>query len=345
MEKKFLIFLLIVLAFPGLLLGQSSAKNVSKTGTTAAPFLEIPVGARAVGMGGAFVSIANDATALYWNPAGIVKLGRNELIAVHTGWIAETSFDFAALVLPLGGFGTLGISIISLSMDDMKVRTIEKPEGTGEFFSAKDIAAGISYARELTDRFAIGFNAKFIQQRIWHMSANAIAIDAGTTFRTDLFGGMTIGATISNFGTPMKLSGRDTRTFRRVDETKQGSNERIPYNIEMDSWNLPLVFQFGVSTNALNTKQYRWTIAVDALHPNDNYESVNIGTEFAYRSFFFLRGGYHSLFLDEAEGGLSLGFGLSTEMLFGNAVVHIDYAYRDMGRLEDVNVFSLAIIF
>src|SRR3990172_9747244 len=78
------------------------AQNVSKTGTTAANFLEISVGAPAMGMGGAFVSIANDASSLYWNPAGIAKANNYEALVTHTAWIAETNFDFAGLVLPLG---------------------------------------------------------------------------------------------------------------------------------------------------------------------------------------------------------------------------------------------------
>ncbi|HEX9006918.1 MAG TPA: PorV/PorQ family protein, partial [Bacteroidota bacterium] len=187
--------------------------NVSKSGTVAATFLEIPVGAAAVGLGGAFVSLANDATALYWNPAGTATFQHAEALVQHTAWIGDTKHDFAALVVPLGSFGTLGLSFISLSMSDMAVRTVDRPEGTGEFFSAGDIAIGISYARTLSDRFSIGFTGKYIQQSIWHESANAIALDAGTTFRTDLLGGLTIGAALTNFGTTMQMSGRDTRQF------------------------------------------------------------------------------------------------------------------------------------
>jgi len=131
------------------------AQSVSKTGTTAAAFLEIPVGANAIGMGGAFVSISNDATSLYWNPSGISAHENYEAVLNHTNWIANTSFDFVGLIIPLGDFGNVGFSFTSLSMDDMKVRTVEQPEGTGEYFSAGDISIGISYARNLTDRFKL----------------------------------------------------------------------------------------------------------------------------------------------------------------------------------------------
>lgn len=321
------------------------AQRVSKTGTTAASFLEIGVGANAGAMGGAFVSIANNASALYWNASGIANISQNETLVSHTNWIAQTSFDYAALVLPLGNFGNLGFSFTSLSVQDMKVRTVDQPEGTGEYFNAGDLAVGLSYARNLTDRFSIGFTAKFVQQKIWHMSAIGFAFDAGTLFRTDLFGGMVIGASISNFGTPMQLAGRDTRQYISVDNTKLGSNSQIPSNIELNSWDLPLIFQIGVSTKVLNTLDYKLTLAADAINPNNDYESMNVGAEFSFKDFIFLRGGYQSLFLKSSEGGLTLGIGINTKMLFSNTIVSFDYAYRDFGRLESVHTFSVDIKF
>ena len=127
----------LILLLPFCLMGQS--KDVSKVGTTAATFLEIPAGAVAVGMGGAFVSQANDASALYWNVGGISTIGKYDLHLANMNWIGDTKYNFAGLVIPLGEFGTLGLSFTSLSMDDMAVRTVENPEGTGEFFSAGDM--------------------------------------------------------------------------------------------------------------------------------------------------------------------------------------------------------------
>lgn len=341
MKIKYL--LLIFIIFNVSIFCQS--KNVSKTGTTGASFLEISAGAAANGMGGAFVSLANDASALYWNPAGITSQDQFNVLVEHTEWIAETNFDFAGLILPLGDFGILGFSFTSLSMPDMKVRTVEMPEGTGEYFSANDIAVGITYSRNLTDRFSIGFTAKYIQESIWHMSAKAFAIDAGTIFRTDLFGGMKIGAAITNFGSSLQLDGRDTRQFIRIDDTKLGTNENIPTDIELDSWDLPLNFQIGISTLPINTEDYKLTLAVDAIHPNNDYESVNVGGEFTFMNFLSLRGGYRSLFLKDSEGGLSLGIGVNSKLLFSQTAAFFDYAYRDFGRLQNVHIFSVSLKF
>lgn len=339
LKLAFYIFLFLTLSL------YSLAQNVSKRGTTAATFLQIPIGANATGMGGAFVSVANDATALVWNVGGIANLEQFEAQVSHTDWIADTKFDFLGVVLPLGEFGTLGMSLTSLSMDDMKVTTVEKPEGTGEYFSASDIAVGLSYARRLTDRFSLGITVKYIQQSIWHMSASAVAIDAGTFFKTSLFGGMVIGASISNFGSEMEMNGRDTRYYIRVDDTKMGSNDRIPTNIDLDSWDLPLYFQIGVSTDVLNEDNYKLKVALDAIHPNNDYQSMNVGFQFSVFNSVYLRGGYQSLFLEDAEGGLSFGLGVDSKMLFSDTVVRFDYSYRDHGRLENIHSFSLSFLY
>jgi len=321
------------------------SQNVSKVGTTAASFLEIGVGAPANSIGGAFVSIANDASSLYWNVSGIANLNQSEVILVHTDWIADTKFDYAGLVIPLGDFGNFGLSFTSLSMEDMKVRTVEQPEGTGENFSASDISIALSFARKLTDRFSIGITAKYIKQSIWHMSSSAFAIDAGTIFKTDLLGGMTIGAVMTNFGTPMRLEGRDSRYFIRVDDTKQGSNDRIPTDVEMDLWDLPLYFQIGVSTPAFQYEDYKLTVAADALVPSNDYQSLNVGSEFSFMEMFSIRGGYNSLFLKDAEGGFSIGAGVNSKMLLSSAIVRFDYAFRDFGKLKNVHSFSVGIKF
>ncbi len=326
-------------------MAQTTNTDVSKTGTSAATFLEIPVGASAIGMGSAFVSVADDATSLYWNPARITSQSQYNFVAVHTNWVVDTKFDFGGLILPLGEIGSLGVSLTMLTMGDMKVRTVDQPEGTGEYFTAGDLAIGLTYARKLSDRFSVGFTGKFIQETIWHEQASAFALDVGTTFRTDLFGGLTIAAVLMNFGTPMQLSGRDTRQFISVDPANSGSNFQIPSDIEMDSWSLPLLFQFGISTNVVRQENYRWTVAADALHPNDNYESMNLGTEFSYQESIFLRGGYESLFLPDAEGGACFGVGVNSKNLSGSFAVAFEYAYRSMGRLENTHTFSIGIAF
>ena len=230
-------------------------------------------------------------------------------------------------------------------MPDMAVRTVEKPDGTGEMFSAGSVAMGLHFARNLSDRFAIGFTAKYISEKIWNMQAQAFALDAGVLFTTHFFNGMRIGASISNFGTDMQLAGRDTRTFHAIDPTKTGSNDLIPENIEMDSWSLPLNFQIGIAADIVKSDENMLTLAVDALHPADNYESMNVGAEYSFERLLFVRGGYQSLFLIDGEGGLSFGAGVLVNLFGDNVRARFDYAYSDLGRLKAVNVFALSVLF
>ncbi len=318
-------------------------KNVSNVGTTAAPFLEIGVGARAIGMGGAFVATANDASALYWNVAGIAQLKRPEVLFVHTNWLADIRFDYAGVVIPLGVYGSLGASLTSLSMGEMLVRTIEEPDGTGERFSAADLALALSYGFNLTDRFSFGITAKYIYQRIWKETAQGFAIDVGTLFRTGLKG-LRIGAALSNFGTDMRLSGDNLLVYHDIDPYKLGNNDRIFAELKTDAWPLPLIFQAGLAFEAWETEQQRFTLAVDALHPIDNTESMNIGMEYAFREQFFLRGGFRNLFLRDGEEGFTLGAGFYVRFL-GNFQVKLDYAYADFGRLQNVQRFSINVAF
>ncbi len=317
--------------------------SVTKVGTTAASFLGIGVGSRAIGMGGAFVSIADDATALYWNPAGLANLQKNEVVLVHTEWLADINFDFAGIVIPLGDAGTLGGMVTVLSTADLPERTIDMPEGTGNFFSVGDLAIGLSYARKLTDRFTIGGSVKYINQRISQMSAHGIAVDLGTLFDTGLYG-LRIGAALTNFGTDMRLAGKDALVLVDIDPIHTGNNERVEARLDTDSWPLPLYFQAGVAKDVISRENNRITVAIEFVHPTDNTESLNLGFEYQLWKTVSLRGGYSNLLLDDSEEGLTFGGGVATRFL-GNVKLKLDYAYADFGRLDNTQRFTLALEF
>jgi len=339
---KRLIMFFICLGFATTASGQFIS-DVSKVGVTAAPFLEISVGARAVGMGGAFVGTADDASALYWNPAGIAKMSRPEAILVHIQWIADISFDYVGFVMPMGSFGTLGASVTSLSMNDMMVKTVDQPEGTGEYFGAGDIAMALTYAFNVTDRLSIGFTGKYIQQHIWNESAWGIGFDIGTLFTTG-FRGLRIGATLSNFGTDMRMSGKDLLVYHDIDESIDGNNDRIFAELQTESWPLALNFQFGVAMELFDNEIHRITVASDALHPSDNTESVNIGMEYALKDMIFLRAGYKTLFMRDSEEGITLGGGINMKFM-DSLKLRLDYAYADFGRLQNTQQLTLSIQF
>lgn len=312
-----------------------------KTGTTAAQVLKFNVGPRAIGMGGAFTSVADDILSTYWNPSGTASITSNEVFFNHTDLYLDIKHDYAAFATNLSDFGTVGLFVSVLSMDEMEVRTIENPEGTGEFFDAGALVVGLNYSRFLTENFSIGFNFKYVNESIWHMSANGFALDVGTLYKIPILNEFRIAASISNFGTKMQLSGRDvTKTIA------SGSTGRdiLNANLELDHFDLPLLFRFGVSADLLKSESSRLTLAVDAVHPNDHSEYINSGLEYSWNEILFIRGGYNSLFETDSEKGLTVGFGLNYRLI--DAIkIKLDYAYQDFGRLNSVHYFSFGIKF
>ncbi len=343
MKSKILNIYVLLLMLATSLFGQSFTTDVSKKGTTAAAFLSIGQGTRATGMGSAFVALADDPSALYWNPAGITKVNGVGFIVDHTKWIADVDYNFLGVTYNLGELGTIGLSFTTSNIGDMKVTTIEKPEGTGETFSATDAAFSLAWAIQLTENFSIGFNPKFVYQNIWKTSASAFAIDMGVQYVTP-FDGMVLGMSISNFGTKMQLEGNSALVLYDPDPNSSGNNGSIPAYLQTDSWELPLNFRVGVAYVPLKTDQHKISLALDALHVSDNYESVNFGGEYTFNDFFSIRGGYKSLFLKNSEESYSFGAGIK-QLLLGNTAVQFDYAYQDFGRLNNIQKFSLSITF
>ena len=322
----------------------AQSQNVSRAGTTAGAFLEIGVGPRAAALGGAFTAGVDDATALYWNPAGLSQMRTAEVTSAHSEWLGDVSHDFVGVAVPVGS-GRVGVSVTRLGVPEMTVRTELNQEGTGETFDAADLAIGVSYGRAVTDRFSIGATAKYIEQRIWHSTASAFAVDLGTQFKTDFFGGLTIGAAISNFGSDLQLDGRDLRTFVDPDPAQDGNNGQIPVDYSLDAWSLPLDFKIGVVAQPMRSRMNQLTVSLDALHPSSNYESLNLGAEYGFRERVFFRGGFQGLFLPEREGGLALGLGVHQPLPYENGVAKLDYAFRDAGRLGPVHTVGLGVTF
>jgi len=315
--------------------------QTTKTGTTATQVLKFNVGPRAIGMGGAFTAVYDDITALYWNPSGTANIQTNEAFFNHTALYADIRHDYAALATNLSGLGTVGAFVSVLSMDEMEVRTIENPEGTGEFFDYSTLVLGLNFSRYLTENFSIGFNVKYISENLWHMNATGLAVDIGTMYKIPVLNELRIASSISNFGTKMQLSGRDATV---IYQSGAGNENLINSNIELDKFDLPLIFRFGLSADVIKEEMSRLTIGVDAIHPNDHTEYINTGFEYAWNEIIHVRAGYNSLFEKDSEKGLTLGFGLNYRII-ELVKVKLDYAYQDFGRLNDVHYFSVGINF
>jgi opacity protein-like surface antigen len=337
-----LFVLILVLAF-----GNAQAqldRSTSKVGTTVAQFLKIGAGARAIGMGGTYTAVSNDIYSVYYNPAGVVNSGGFGQVAFnHAQWLASINYDFAALSLNLQDFGTIFFSLTSLGVPEDKVRTFDFPEGDGRVWDASSLAVGAGFAKKLTDKFAIGFHAKYIREAIWNTSASGFAIDVGTYYVTP-FNDLVIGASISNFGSKMQLEGRDILFNTDPDEDPNTGPNNVLARYETDKFDIPLTFRIGLAMDVVRERYFRVTAAVDATHPNDNTEYVNTGIELAYDEMAFLRVGYKSIFLRDSEQGLTFGGGLKYSFN-EQFTIFLNYGWADYGRLENVQFFDVGIGF
>lgn len=318
-------------------------QNVSKRGTTAATFLSIAQGARGMAMGGAFVAVVNDPSALYWNPAGLADVEGIGFLVDNTSWIADIQYNYIGATVSAGPIGVLGLSVTMSNIGDMAVTTVERQDGTGEVFGVSDLAVGLSYGIKLTDAFAIGFTPKFVHQKIWKMSATAFAIDLGVKYRTP-FEGFTLGMSISNFGTKMQMQGNNALVLYDPDPSGSGNNGRIPAQLATEEWELPLNFRVGLAYDLPLGEVGHLTLAADAQHPSDDYESVNVGGEFQFNDVLYVRGGYKTLFLADSEEGVALGLGVR-QYVIGNVRLALDYAYQDFARLASVQKITLGVQF
>ncbi|MEE9168846.1 MAG: PorV/PorQ family protein [bacterium] len=332
-----------LIAFISLCSSIANGQDITKVGTTAAKFLNIPVGARALGMGGAFVSIADDATSMYWNPGGMARLTNNEFFVMHSEWLADISFDFVAFVLPIGQ-GAAGINLTAMTMGEFDVTTEEFPEGTGETFSASSYAVGFTYAHNLTSDFSIGANFKYITEKISNSSANSIAVDIGTLFKTP-FAGIRLGASISNFGEKMQISGDDLLVQKDIEPQISGNNPNVNAFLATEKFDLPLLLRIGISWEAINNETNRLTLAIDGAHPNDNEEFINVGGELGlFSETIFIRGGYKSIFLENQEEKFAFGGGFQYKVATGLNMA-ANYAFEQFEHFDNVHKFSFTLQF
>jgi opacity protein-like surface antigen len=332
--KKFICSLLF------LFVSITSAQN--KVGTTAAEFLTIPVGTKALGMGAAFTSVADDITAAYYNPGSLSRISENQFLTNYSEWLVDTKYSWIGLGVKLSSDDYIVLSVTSLDYGEEEVTTISLPEGTGEKWDASDIAISLSYSRNLTDRFSIGGSVKYIQQKIWNESASSFAADIGLLYKTQVEG-LNLGMSISNFGTGMELDGKDLLRAVDIDESYNYNNSTITSNISTDKWELPLIFAVGLSWKYDLWDDLYLTTAADAVIPSNENTYINLGGELQWKDVFFARAGKNSFLKENAEEGFTLGAGLKYEL--SGLKLSVEYAFLDFGNWSNLNRYSITIGF
>ncbi|MDZ7386581.1 MAG: PorV/PorQ family protein, partial [candidate division KSB1 bacterium] len=146
--------------------GQAAAGGVSKS---AVLFLRIAPGARAAGMGESFCAVADDATAVFWNPAGLAFQKGREISLMHAKWLPQLAddlfYEFGAFRLPIEGLGTFGFNVTYINYGEQIWTGEEGPEELGRFTSY-EFAVSAHYATLLNENLGLGLSMRYIRSSL-----------------------------------------------------------------------------------------------------------------------------------------------------------------------------------
>ena len=324
-----------------LMLAGSVSADWTQAGATGAQFLKIGVGSRYQAMGEAAVATVNDVYAMHWNPAGLVEVENWSVGFTNVNWLLDVKLNYVAAAHYFEDVGVFGFSATVLSMDEQEITTFEQQNGTGQYYDASSYALTVSFARQLTNKFAFGASVKYLGERIHNEKASGYAFDFGTLLYTG-FRTLRLGMSINNMGPEMQFSGNDLNVS--YDSLGQlYPNHENPYGaaIKATPYDLPMTFRVGMAYDIETGSNSLLTLSGELKHPSDLPRQGALGAEFAFAEKFFLRGGYK---LNYDEEGLTLGGGLATNVSDRTKLL-VDYAWQDFGRLESTQRFSIGFSF
>ncbi len=281
-------------------------------------------------MGESYVAIANDAEALYWNPAGISQFNEQTVFFAHTQWVVDIDLEYAGFVYHLDPSNSFGLAFTYLHTDEMKETTELQPFGTGRYFGYSDFLMAITYARNMTDKFSFGLSVKYMQENIAELTTRGLLFDLGTFYRTG-FESLRFAVAVTNLGQEIAPAGSFTYQNLQAEQVEVTSFQSSPP---------PIMFRLGIAAEVIETEDHILTTSVQLNHPNDNEENINIGMEYWWQNTIALRAGYKTARIEE---DFSLGAGVYLPTGFTN--FRVDYAFTNFGRLGYVNRFSIQFQF
>jgi hypothetical protein len=277
-------------------------------GTTGASFLKIGIGAKSAAMGEAFTAVANDVSAIYWNPSAVGKLSQKEVAVMYNKWIAGINHEFLGYIHPFNNY-SVGIGCIFMNMEPIPYTTIETTWLSNKSFTAYSYAVLVNFSKKKNNLF-FGTNLKFIQEKIYDYSASAYALDFGLLYNV-VKTKLDLGMSLLNIGTPIKFK----------DEADM----------------LPLEIRVG---SAYYFKE-KIIIGFDISQSIDNNPELHCGMQYLPFSFIAFRAGYKYKIggNDIERTGVSVGVGICYK------IITLDYAFVPFGTFGDTHKVFLSFKF
>jgi hypothetical protein len=348
--------------------GNPNQNDNTGFGTTSAEFLLLGAGARGTALGGAYGALANDVSALYYNPAGVALLDRPGVTIGTYDYVAGTNYTWGGVAFPFsGGSRTVGFQIGTFGFKDQPVYTEEQPDGTGATYSVAETFLGATFAQNFSDRFSAGLTVKYVNDRLGTVNGSAFAVDFGTSFHVSLDDHpVKFAFTLANLGSNLNYSGTGLRgAVPRTPIPGQDDVPTLPQQSDLSTKDFPLptTFRVGLAYDIISQDNNRLTALGDFNQPNSNKPGFAFGGEWATAKLggsnlgFALRGSYSytgannvdltaasqtALNDEETLQGLAFGGGVGYSGGSGFSL-GLDYAYKYLGVLGPTNFFSFSL--
>jgi hypothetical protein len=279
-------------------------------GRTAADFLMIGHGARAASLGGAYTAMASEATAAYWNPAGLTDIDGPQATLGHFAWYQDITVEQVSFGFPLGERFSGALSATYVNYGTIQGYDIFG-ESSGDIV-AYDWVGGVSLAMALSDRFSFGLTGKYVSQRLDDITASAFASDIGLRYGGESFA---LGATVINLGGDI--------------------------NFDQTSEKLPTAARLGVMFRPFSEALVA-SMEIEQRFKGDLY--VRQGLELGFDEMYYLRAGFDYL---PAQDGRRLATGISAGAGLRLNFAEFDYAFtpNDKSTTEDLHRFTLTFLF